>query len=127
MIAKPLKSKSCSSFPGSRRQPLPGIAAVRKVRSLAVEIFGRSSHVEVKSTSFSVAFDVLCDSAYGVYEIWTASVISDFSVLIMPKVHLLDYAAGNIRSLVNAIEKLGWEVEWVKSPEDVAKAEVRGS
>lgn len=42
-------------------------------------------------------------------------------------VHLLDYAAGNVRSLVNAIEKLGWQVEWVKSPEDVQKAEVRGS
>nr|POE78052.1 imidazole glycerol phosphate synthase hishf [Quercus suber] len=41
----------------------------------------------------------------------------------MPKVHLLDYAAGNIRSLVNAIEKLGWEVEWIKSPEDVPKAD----
>lgn len=40
------------------------------------------------------------------------------------KVHLLDYAAGNIRSLVNAIEKLGWEVEWIESPADVAKAEV---
>ena len=43
----------------------------------------------------------------------------------MPTVHLLDYAAGNVRSLVNAIEKLGWQVEWIKSPEDVAKAEVR--
>jgi imidazole glycerol-phosphate synthase len=42
----------------------------------------------------------------------------------MPKVHLLDYAAGNIRSLVNAIEKLGWEVEWIQSPDDVSKAEV---
>lgn len=42
----------------------------------------------------------------------------------MPKVHLLDYAAGNIRSLVNAIEKLGWEVEWIESPADVANAEV---
>lgn len=42
----------------------------------------------------------------------------------MPKVHLLDYAAGNIRSLVNAIEKVGWEVEWIKSPDEVAKAEV---
>lgn len=42
----------------------------------------------------------------------------------MPTVHLLDYAAGNIRSLVNAIEKLGWEVDWVRSPDDVAKAEV---
>ncbi|KAF2862977.1 imidazole glycerol phosphate synthase HisHF [Piedraia hortae CBS 480.64] len=41
----------------------------------------------------------------------------------MPTVHLLDYAAGNIRSLVNAIEKLGWEVEWIKSPKDVPKAE----
>jgi glutamine amidotransferase/cyclase len=42
----------------------------------------------------------------------------------MPVVHLLDYAAGNIRSLVNAVEKLGWKVEWVKSPADVHKAEV---
>ncbi|KAK5131564.1 hypothetical protein LTR08_000819 [Meristemomyces frigidus] len=41
----------------------------------------------------------------------------------MPTVHLLDYAAGNVRSLVNAIEKLGWQVEWIRSPEDVAKAE----
>jgi len=42
----------------------------------------------------------------------------------MPVVHLLDYVAGNIRSLVNAIEKVGYEVEWIHSPEDVAKAEV---
>ncbi|KAG6077783.1 hypothetical protein E4U16_002024 [Claviceps sp. LM84 group G4] len=41
----------------------------------------------------------------------------------MPKVHLLDYVAGNIRSLVNAIEKLGYEVDWVRSPEDVSRAE----
>ncbi|KAF7549903.1 hypothetical protein G7046_g8190 [Stylonectria norvegica] len=41
----------------------------------------------------------------------------------MPTVHLLDYVAGNIRSLVNAIEKLGYEVEWIRSPEDVSKAE----
>ena len=40
------------------------------------------------------------------------------------KVHLLDYVAGNIRSLVNAIEKCGWEVEWIRSPDDVEKAEV---
>jgi hypothetical protein len=42
----------------------------------------------------------------------------------MAKVHLLDYVAGNIRSLVNAIEKCGYEVEWVQSPEDVQNAEV---
>ncbi|KAI9740865.1 MAG: Histidine biosynthesis bifunctional protein hisB [Claussenomyces sp. TS43310] len=41
----------------------------------------------------------------------------------MPTVYLLDYVAGNIRSLVNAIEKVGYSVEWVRSPEDVAKAE----
>lgn len=42
----------------------------------------------------------------------------------MPTVHLLDYVAGNVLSLVNAIEKLGYTIEWVKSPEDVEKAEV---
>ena len=42
----------------------------------------------------------------------------------MPTVHLLDYVAGNIRSLVNAIEKVGYQVEWIRSPEDVPKAEV---
>ncbi|KAH6641900.1 hypothetical protein F5144DRAFT_610577 [Chaetomium tenue] len=41
----------------------------------------------------------------------------------MPKVHLLDYVAGNVRSLVNAIEKVGYEVEWIRSPEDVKNAE----
>jgi imidazoleglycerol phosphate synthase glutamine amidotransferase subunit HisH len=45
----------------------------------------------------------------------------------MPTVHLLDYVAGNIRSLVNAIEKVGYTVEWVKSPEDVEKADVSHS
>lgn len=42
----------------------------------------------------------------------------------MPTVHLLDYVAGNIRSLVNAINQVGYEVEWIKSPEDVKNAEV---
>ena len=45
----------------------------------------------------------------------------------MPKVHLLDYVAGNVRSLVNAIEKVGYTVEWIKSPEDIAKADVSQS
>jgi hypothetical protein len=40
------------------------------------------------------------------------------------KVQLLDYVAGNIRSLVNAIEKCGYEVEWIKSPDDMRNAEV---
>jgi glutamine amidotransferase/cyclase len=42
----------------------------------------------------------------------------------MPTVHLLDYVAGNIRSLVNAINQVGYDVEWVRSPEDVKNAEV---
>lgn len=42
----------------------------------------------------------------------------------MPSIHLLDYVAGNIRSLVNAIEKLGYTVQWIKTPADIAEAEV---
>jgi glutamine amidotransferase/cyclase len=42
----------------------------------------------------------------------------------MPKVYLLDYVAGNVRSLVNAIEKVGYTVEWIRNPEDVPKADV---
>jgi glutamine amidotransferase/cyclase len=42
----------------------------------------------------------------------------------MPTVHMLDYVAGNVRSLVNAIEKVGYTVVWVKSPADVPSAEV---
>lgn len=42
----------------------------------------------------------------------------------MPTVHLLDYVAGNVRSLVNAINKVGYQVEWIKSPNDVKEAEV---
>ncbi|KAI1112984.1 putative bifunctional histidine biosynthesis protein hishf [Nemania sp. NC0429] len=41
----------------------------------------------------------------------------------MPTVHLLDYVAGNIRSLVNAIEKTGHTVAWVRTPADVAGAD----
>ncbi|KAK3352167.1 putative bifunctional histidine biosynthesis protein hishf [Neurospora tetraspora] len=41
----------------------------------------------------------------------------------MPTVHLLDYVAGNVRSLVNAIERVGYSVEWVRSPEEVANAD----
>lgn len=44
----------------------------------------------------------------------------------MPTVHLLDYVAGNVRSLVNAIEKLGYTIEWVNSPTDIGHADVRG-
>ncbi|KAL2011861.1 hypothetical protein VTN00DRAFT_4579 [Thermoascus crustaceus] len=41
----------------------------------------------------------------------------------MPTVHLLDYVAGNVRSLVNAIHKVGYEVEWIRSPNEVQNAE----
>lgn len=43
----------------------------------------------------------------------------------MPTVHLLDYVAGNVRSLVNAINQVGYEVEWIRSPQDLKNAEVR--
>ncbi|KAJ3055413.1 Histidine biosynthesis bifunctional protein hisB [Rhizophlyctis rosea] len=38
-------------------------------------------------------------------------------------VSLLDYGAGNVRSLINAVEKLGWSVKKVESPDDILKAE----
>ncbi|KAM0794573.1 hypothetical protein BDR22DRAFT_875126 [Usnea florida] len=41
----------------------------------------------------------------------------------MPTVHLLDYVAGNVRSLANAIQKLGYQIEWIKGPEDIENAE----
>lgn len=43
----------------------------------------------------------------------------------MSTVFLLDYVAGNVRSLANAIEKLGFQIEWIKRPEDIAQAEAR--
>ncbi|PQE04993.1 imidazole glycerol phosphate synthase hisHF protein [Rutstroemia sp. NJR-2017a BBW] len=41
----------------------------------------------------------------------------------MSKVYLLDYVAGNVRSLANAIEKVGYTIEWIRSPEDIPKAD----
>ena len=38
--------------------------------------------------------------------------------------HLLDYVAGNVRSLVNAINKAGYTVEWVKNPQDIEQTDV---
>ena len=43
----------------------------------------------------------------------------------MPTVHILDYVAGNVRSLANAIEKLGFTITWIVKPEDIEHAEVR--
>ncbi|KAL9038666.1 MAG: hypothetical protein Q9180_002995 [Flavoplaca navasiana] len=40
----------------------------------------------------------------------------------MPVVHLLDYVAGNVRSLANAIEKVGYSIEWITKPADIEKA-----
>ncbi len=38
------------------------------------------------------------------------------------EVTLLDYGAGNVRSVINALEKLGAQVKIVKKPEDILKA-----
>ena len=37
---------------------------------------------------------------------------------------LLDYGAGNVQSLANSIEKLGFEFKWVIDPDDFRKATV---
>lgn len=75
-------------------------------------------HRKVLSLSQRCSFDALTAQSD------SATSFLHTEAVEMPTVHLLDYAAGNIRSLVNAIEKLGWDVEWIKSPGDVAKAEV---
>mmetsp|Transcript_8340 Transcript_8340/g.26077 ORF Transcript_8340/g.26077 Transcript_8340/m.26077 type:complete len:552 (-) Transcript_8340:26-1681(-) len=41
-----------------------------------------------------------------------------------PKVTLLDYGAGNVRSVINALELLGCDVRLVRTAEDVAAAEI---
>ncbi|RIA96466.1 hypothetical protein C1645_733217 [Glomus cerebriforme] len=41
----------------------------------------------------------------------------------MGGLYLLDYGAGNVRSLVNAVNRLGYEIEWVKEPGDILKAD----
>ena len=43
----------------------------------------------------------------------------------MTTVHILDYVAGNTRSLINAIESVGHRIAWVQTPEDVNSAEVQ--
>ncbi|WWC65437.1 imidazoleglycerol phosphate synthase, cyclase subunit [Kwoniella dejecticola CBS 10117] len=40
-----------------------------------------------------------------------------------PKLYILDYGAGNVRSLANSIKKLGYEFEWVQDESDFDKAE----
>nr|CAG8619805.1 6959_t:CDS:2 [Entrophospora candida] len=41
----------------------------------------------------------------------------------MSELYLLDYGAGNVRSLVNAVNRLGFEIKWVKEPTDILKAD----
>jgi glutamine amidotransferase/cyclase len=40
-------------------------------------------------------------------------------------VTLLDYGAGNVLSVVNAIKHLGYAVNLVERPEDITRASVR--
>ncbi|KAI8979858.1 hypothetical protein BDF20DRAFT_819168 [Mycotypha africana] len=41
----------------------------------------------------------------------------------MTALYMLDYGAGNVRSLVNAINHLGFEIKYIKEPADLALAE----
>ena len=42
----------------------------------------------------------------------------------MVVVHILDYVAGNVRSLANAVERVGHTPRWVQTPGEVHQAEV---
>ena len=39
--------------------------------------------------------------------------------------YLLDYGAGNVRSLANSLTALGYNFEWISTPDDFHKADVR--
>ncbi|KAF8332337.1 imidazole glycerol phosphate synthase HisHF [Cantharellus anzutake] len=39
------------------------------------------------------------------------------------RLYLLDYGAGNVRSLANSLTELGYTFEWINSPEDFLKAD----
>ncbi|KAI8894444.1 hypothetical protein BC833DRAFT_604891 [Globomyces pollinis-pini] len=39
------------------------------------------------------------------------------------QIYLLDYGAGNVRSVVNAIHKIGWDINFIQSPDDFLKAD----
>lgn len=41
------------------------------------------------------------------------------------RLYLLDYGAGNVRSLANSLTELGYVYEWITSPKDFDKADVR--
>lgn len=38
--------------------------------------------------------------------------------MTLPVVHVLDLESGNLRSLSNALQKLGYDAHWLKSPAD---------
>ncbi|KAI8069431.1 hypothetical protein BC940DRAFT_318279 [Gongronella butleri] len=41
----------------------------------------------------------------------------------MPGLYMLDYGAGNVRSLINAVNHLGYEIKYVKEPSDILDAD----
>lgn len=44
-----------------------------------------------------------------------------------PRVHVLDYGAGNVRSLANAVNKLGFDVKIISSPSEILDDSTRVS
>lgn len=40
----------------------------------------------------------------------------------MPTVHVVDVQSGNLQSLVNALEKIGWDVAWVRNKQEAERA-----
>ncbi len=39
-------------------------------------------------------------------------------------IYILDYGAGNVLSIVNAVQSLGFAFSWISSPEDFTRAKV---
>lgn len=41
-----------------------------------------------------------------------------------PVVTVLDYGAGNVRSLINAVQHVGWQVKFVEQADDIVQADI---
>ena len=42
----------------------------------------------------------------------------------MSKLYMLDYGAGNVRSIINAVNHLGYQITFIKDPSEIALADV---
>ncbi|GIJ88413.1 histidine biosynthesis bifunctional protein hisB [Aspergillus pseudoviridinutans] len=99
-------------------------AAILKAAGVCLRQFSppRNGLIYLQNSQ-NVASDLPLIISLSVLKYSTLSYGLRYRTAAMPTVHLLDYVAGNVRSLVNAINKVGFDVEWIKSPADIKNAD----